>query len=623
MVTDSRPAEQTQQVVQQRRGRAAVARDSADARAAVNRVARAWLLGAIIAGFGVAAFVRFYGTHFEHLVTNDSINVAQVARSVQRGRGLKSDVIYPLHTAIGKPGPGRHDIATGPLYPLALGMFFKGRGAEDSAVPLFNGILLFITAAFLYGLIKLAYDKSIAVWTTLAYFVSMEAISQALGAGGATIGTLTVTAALYFALMAVTNAEREPAARADDDEPPAIDRVKAFLATPWPWAVLAAITIGLSYLTGMVGWLAVAGLVWLASRHGVRTRKSFAIVAIIAIIVTAPWLARNVKHFGWPVSPLSRYSLIMLTGQFPGNSLMSETSGVPGSPELWAITNPGEMLRKLSVGLTNLYGAVPDTINRYLFPFLLVGVFVLAKTRRQRLLWGMVWFVLLAQVLTVAIYDRDGDPIAVVTPVALGLAVATLITLMRRHLTVRRAFVGTGIAAAAIVAWPYTASLIGGGSPPPLASKPVLDDFVNMQSVARSVREATIATDIPWQMTWYTGVRAVLLPANDPALEKMRATGLEIDLIYISRDLAAPRVPRGHEDWARMLQRREIANGLGLYRPWDDELATPNPVPVAGEPLFILEHGAQIAKELDPFFQEMRRRAEAAEAEGAATDETE
>jgi len=612
MVTDIRPAEQTQQVVQQRRGRAAVARDSADARAAVNRVARAWLLGAIIAGFGVAAFVRFYGTHFEHLVTNDSINVAQVARSVQRGRGLKSDVIYPLHTAIGKPGPGRHDIATGPLYPLALGMFFKGRGAEDSAVPLFNGILLFITAAFLYGLIKLAYDKSIAVWTTLAYFVSMEAISQALGAGGATIGTLTVTAALYFALMAVTNAEREPAARADDDEPPAIDRVKAFLATPWPWAVLAAITIGLSYLTGMVGWLAVAGLVWLASRHGVRTRKSFAIVAIIAIIVTAPWLARNVKHFGWPVSPLSRYSLIMLTGQFPGNSLMSETSGVPGSPELWAITNPGEMLRKLSVGLTNLYGAVPDTINRYLFPFLLVGVFVLAKTRRQRLLWGMVWFVLLAQVLTVAIYDRDGDPIAVVTPVALGLAVATLITLMRQHLTARRAFVGAGIAAAAIIAWPYTASLVGGSTPPTSPSKPTLD---LLATLAPELRAGTVATDIPWQVAWYGGERAILLPDTWEKLAAMGQAGVPTDYIYLSGELRGPRVMRGREFWAvtlaRVLQEKSVGEVLPLteHEGFNKPLRFPN-----GEALVFLSHG-------DPLYEAFEKE-RAARSGGAAADES-
>jgi len=373
--------------------------------------------------------------------------VGKVARNVRQGRGLKTDVIYPLHAAIGRPDAGRHDIAVGPLYPLALGMFFKGRGADDGAVALFNGILLFITAAFLYGVVKLAYDKSIAVWTILAYFVSMKAISQALGAGGATIGALGVTAALYFALMAVSNAEREPAATGGDDRPSVIDRVKAFLATPWPWAVLAALTIGLSYLTGMVGWLAIAGLVWLASRHGPHTRRNFAIIALIAIIVTAPWLARNLKHFGWPVPPLSRYSLVMLTAQFPGNSLMWQTSGAPASPELWALTNPGEMVRKFGVGLTNLYGVVPEVINRYLFPFLLAGVFVLAKDRRQRLLWGMVWFVLLAQVLTVAIYDRDGDPLGVVTPVALGLAMATLIGLMRTHLTVRRAFVGTAIAA--------------------------------------------------------------------------------------------------------------------------------------------------------------------------------
>ncbi len=612
MVTDIQPAQQTQQVVQQRRGRTAPAGDSADARARVNRIARAWLLGTIIAAFGVAAFVRFYGTHFEHLATVDSMNVAQVARNVRAGRGFKTNVVYPLHTAIGRPDSSRHDIGVGPLYALGLSVFFKGRDPDDNGVALFNGILLFITAAFLYGLMKLAYGKSIAVWAVLAYFVSMKAISQALAGGGATIGALTVTAALYFALMAVTNAEREPTARAEDEEPSGLDRVKAFFNTPWPWAVLAAITIGLSYLTGMVGWLAIAGLVWLASRHGVRTRKSFAIVAIIAVIVTAPWLVRNVRHFDWPVSPLSRYSLIMLTGQFPAGSLMWETSGVPASPELWALSNPGEMVRKIGGGLAGLYGALPEIINPYLFAFLLVGVFVLAKERRQRLLWGMVWFILLAQALTVAIYDRDGDPVAVVTPVALGLAVATLISLMRRHLTTRRAFVGAGIAAAVIVAWPYTASLIGGGSPPESPSKPVLN---LLGSLAPELRNGTVATDIPWQVAWYGGQRAILLPDTPEKLATVGQAGAPTDYIYLSRELAGPRVMRGREVWARMLVRGEGIGDLPLLTGY--ERFRPQQMP-NGEALIFLAHAEPMVK---AFEARVAQQTDASEAGAAASED--
>ncbi len=613
MVTDIRPAQETQQVVRPRRGRAA-ASDAADARTAVNRAARAWLLGAIIAGFGVAAFVRFYGTHFEQLATTDSINVAQVARNVQHGRGLKSNVVYPLHAAIGRPDASRHDIAVGPLYPLALGMFFKGRGAEDSAVALFNGILLFITAAFLYGLIKRAYDKPIAVWTTLAYFVSMKAISQALGAGGATIGALAVTAAMYFAFMAVTNAERDSEAGADDLDPSAIDRLKAFLSTPWPWAVLAAVTIGVSYLTGMVGWLAIAGLVWLASRHGPNTRRNFAIIAIIALVIVGPWLARNVRHFGWPVPPLSRYSLIMLTTQFPGNSLMWATSGVPDNPELWALTNPGEMLRKLGVGLTNLYGAVPEIINRYLFPFLLVGGLILAKTRRQRLLWGMVWFILLAQVLTVAIYDRDGDPLGVVTPLALGLAVATLISLMRRHLTARRAFVATGIAAIIIVAWPYTASSIAGTRGPTTPSKPVLD---LLGSLAPELRSGTVASDIPWQVAWYGGERAILLPDTWEKLAALEPAGFATDYIYLSRELRGSRVMRGREYWARMLATGQGIDKLPLT---EHERFRPQLMP-NGEALIFLKHADPMLEAFEARRAQQTGATEGDDGDGAAAPE--
>jgi len=134
-------------------------------------------------------FVRFYSTHFAQLATTDAVNVAQVARNVCDGHGLKTNVIYPMHAALGVAQQTRHDIATGPLYPFTLGVFFRGRGVEHSAVALYNGILFLLTGAFLFGLIKLAYEKSIAVWTVLAFFISMAAISQALGTGGSGAGS--------------------------------------------------------------------------------------------------------------------------------------------------------------------------------------------------------------------------------------------------------------------------------------------------------------------------------------------------------------------------------------------------------------------------------------------------
>ncbi|MBD3293719.1 MAG: hypothetical protein GF393_12400, partial [Armatimonadia bacterium] len=161
------------------------------------------LLGALVIGIGVGLFLRFYSTHFAQLATIDAFNAAQVALNVERGVGLKTSVVYPMHAALGDAWSSRHDINTGPLYPLAMGMFFKARGAEDRSVAVFNGILMLLTAAFLYGLLKLVYDKSIAVWAVLAFFISMKAISQALAAGGATIGGLVVTAALYFGMLAV------------------------------------------------------------------------------------------------------------------------------------------------------------------------------------------------------------------------------------------------------------------------------------------------------------------------------------------------------------------------------------------------------------------------------------
>lgn len=594
MVTRVEEDQQVRQVVQQRRARGAGRADAADSRAAVNRLARAWILGALVTGLGVGVFLRFYSTHFQQLATTDAVNVAQVARNVQRGAGLKTSVVYPLHVGLGMKDRGRHDIAGGPLYPLTLGIFFKGRGVEDSAVALYNGILFLLTGAFLYGLMKLAYDKSIAIWTVLAYFVSMEAISQALSAGGATIGALMVTASLYFAMLALHNAEREATAQPPEGEEPPSALLQAYYS-PWPWAVASAIAIGLCCLTGQVGWIAVGGLVWLATRLGERRKTALAVVAVIGLLIIGPWMVRNLKHFGSFNTPLQSYSLLMHTQEHPGRSFIWATDGLPKSPVVWALSHPGQMLRKLAVGVATLYRTVPALLNPYLFAFLLVGVLVLEKNRSQRLLWGMFWLILLAQLLTVAMYDRDADPPAVMTPLGIGLAMAALIGLMRERLPSRQAFVGVGVAAAVILALPYAASSVIGGRGPYSPSKPALDLMANTV-----LPKAVIATDIPWQVAWYGGHRAVPLPANDKELAKLQKAGVEPDVVYLSRGLRSPKVEKGREYWARLLV---TGQGVEDLKPLGKAQMLPN-----GEALITLQHAQKL-------IDEAKAKAEAAQAE--------
>ena len=600
-VQETQQVRQTQRTRQTVRSRRTTARagDEADSRAAVNRIARAWLLGALVAGIGVGLFVRFYGTQFEYLSTTDGINAAQVARSVAQGRGLKTGVVYPLHMAIGEAGSSRHDIAVGPLYALGLGMFFKGRGAEDEAVALFNGLLLFGTAAFLYALINLVFDRAIALWAVLAYFVSMEAISQALGAGGGTMGGLMVTASLYFAMLAVSASRKDPTEGLDLEEPTIGTRLKLIYRSPWPWTVAAGIAVGLSYLTGVVGIIALAGVIWIAGRQENRSRTALIVAAVLAVVIVAPWLVRNFRHFGSPTAPLNRYSLLSQTDQYPGRSFMWQTSGVPDSPELWALSNPAQMLKKVGLGLTGFYRRLPNIVNSYLFPFLLLGLFTAADTSRRRLLWGGFWFILLAQVLTTVLYTRDAEALAVMTPLGTALAVAALIVLLRNHLHSRRALLGVGALAIAVAVWPYAASSIIGGGGPQDPSKPSLDLIAG-----RIPKEATIATDTPWQVAWYGGNRAILLPNSMSQLVAMAQAGVEPHIVYLSRDLRTGQPEAGWKYWSRMVMAGEGVDKLPLL---GKAQMLPN-----GEALLTLNYAK-------PIIDEIQRRAQAADdADGGA-----
>lgn len=578
-MTAEATTQQTRRVARRAAGADETARARSDGRARVNQLARAWILGALVVGIGVGLFLRFYSTHFEQLATIDAVNAAQVALNVQRGAGLKTSVVYPLHDAIGDPAASRHDINAGPLYPFALGMFFKARGPEDRAVAVFNGILMLLTGAFLYGLLKLTYDKSIAVWAVLAFFISMEAVSQALGAGGATIGGLMVTAALYFGMLAVHNTrEREAAAEEAQALPLRI------YSSPWLWLALSALSIGLAYLTGKVGWLALGVLVWVGAYAADRRRLKVGIAAAIAVLCVAPWMARNFKHYGMINTPLQQYRLVMETPDFPGRTLAWSMADVPESPVRWAFTHPGAMSRKLAVGAAGLYRQIPSILNPYLFPFLLVGTLLLTMSQQQRRLWIAFWLLAIAQVITIAFLDRDGDAVGIMTPLATGLAVAALITFMRQRLQSRRATVAVGIVAVLLISAPYVASSVFGRRGPTSASKPALDALA-----AGTPRGAVIATDAPEETAWYVQRRTVMLPANYEQLQKLASAGVEPHMLYLTRALRTPTPPPGREYWARLLM---TGQGMDEIQPLIKPQIFPN-----GEGVVLLQKAEEIMPE--------------------------
>ncbi len=519
----------------------------------LNVFAKAIAVGVLIALLGIGTFGRFYTARFNGLVSTTAMEVGDIAQQLRSGRGLSTQVIRPLALAYGQPNEEgvMPEMLHAPLYPYLLSWLFRARGAGDASVAIFNGLMFLLTGWLIYAIARALWDKTVALLVVAVYFVSVEAIGQALSASGATLAGLLLTVAIWAALRYRLSGH----ARHGSDETTA---GRGWLI----WSAIVGGAFGLTYLAGLSSLLLIAPLVVLAAPPGRGRWRQIAIMVIAVLVVMLPWAVRNILVSGSLLPPLAKYVLLTHTQTYPGGSVFQQMPGEVPSPIAFVLTHPWEMVKKFANGLTVLYRGGPNMLSPYLFPFFILGAFLFGHNTLKRSLWRVVIVMLMLQVLSICLHDLALDGLGILLPVAICLAVGSLVEALRRTEASRLFQVAVAAAIFGLVVFPTVSSMVLGGKMPgnpSLASLGLLRD--------RLAEDAVIASDNPAAVAWYAYKKAVLLPATPSELDSLEQRGIKLHYVYFTHAISRGAIPKGLKPWHELLSNKEAAKYLGEFSP--------------------------------------------------------
>ncbi len=512
----------------------------------MNAIAKSVAVGILIALLGIGAFGRFYSARYNGLIAPQPIMAAEIANNVRYGEGLSTRATYPLALRYATPDDEGYmpSLWGAPVYPLTMSLLFKVRGAGDSSVSLFNGLLLLLTGWVMYSIARTLWDRPIGLFATAIYFVSVDAIGNALTGSGVALAGLLVTIAVW-ALIRGRNAQVEAA-----DE-----RSSKRAGILWP--AVAGAVLGLAWLSGLTSLLLAIPLALLAGAYSNERWRSAGVFVAALAIVLAPWMIRNLMVAGTPFPPLATYELIANTADYPGMTIYQQMPADAPSPLAWAVSHPGQMGSKVLNALIQVYRGGPRLLTPYLFPFLIFAAFIFGRTDYRRYLWRAMIAMLVLQAISLAFFSTRLDGLAVILPLAIVFAAGTLIDVLRRTDASRWVRLGVAAAIFALVVFPTATSALVGQEMPPARSE------ANLQLLSEALSDdAVILTNDPAAVSWYSHKATLLFPAAPQDLAAMREhAGMSHHYLYMSAARAATVPQAGLAEWMQAFE----TEGLEAY----------------------------------------------------------
>ena len=571
----------------------------------VRRLLRGLLAGAALGGLPVLLALAFFASRFAGLTEATVLEQAQLARQLARGAGFSTNVFMPLDLAQAPRPPARaagHDFRGAPLYPLLLSAIVGPHRTPDNLLGLLSLGFWLATVALTFAFAWRLFGRRTAGLATVLLVVNVPLLVEAIGGRETMAWTFLVGLWLYVTY----ETSRLPGA-----------------ATQRWWPVLSGALFGLccmvSYLSLSLLVPALILLIMLApewppdfargrasappqqptglpeARRWPPSRQAWrACLAFLAacLVVTAPWLIRNLVASGNPVFSLSWWALATNTPSHPGDTVLQWHA--PTGPIAYAFGHAGEMARKFALGLSRLRDGLFSTADAYVVAIFLFGLLLGAGQEQAARLRTGLGLLLLAAVPTAL---GSGSPrvfAALVPLVTVFAAQFFLERLDRLYLRVRLSpgryirsttmrsvvlYLGVGTAGypllVAFAISPY--QYYDPARPTPLETLK-----------ARIPQQATVLTNIPWQVAWYTDRRAALLPRRAAELDEIEQRLGRVDYLLLSPPLH-PQLVAGDPTWMELATRTGeplagfgageriiIAPGLGVVlRPRAGTAPTP------------------------------------------------
>lgn len=496
---------------------------------------------AFAAAASLGLLLLYHSLHFKGLDSEESMEMAQLARQIHEGRGYTTLRIRPVSIALfQKRGfDPRHvtqrqpEITQAPLYPRMLALVFKAARPATGIAPgqtfllykpdawagFFSEGWLLLAAPLFFLAARRVADPRIAL-VSLTLFVFCNAFWIAAVAATPFTFLLFLFCAIIYAMV----------------------RFHELSERWWSvgWIALAAAAVGIGFLAKYRFGLLLLPLVTHVLIFGGRRRLLHAalVVAIVAAFAT-PWILRNQRLTGLPLG-LATYAPVEHTDLFPEKSFEKQ-----GSLQLGEFGYKQIQRKWLANTRSFFETGIKALGGNYLIFFALTGLFLRFKSPAlQRLRWFMLlcagWMILLVPFIwnpeTGSVTQagaHSGNLYALLIPlVFLFGTIFFFILYDRLEISSRLVMILAATLFIAINSLTLIFALLP-PRPPPYRFPPYYPPMI--QTVAKWMDPGELMmSDMPWAVAWYGNAPCMDLPKSVPQYLEINDYVHKISAIYFT-----------------------------------------------------------------------------------------
>ena len=463
---------------------------------------RGILWAVAILALTVLSYKHFFVASGGLLTDQEAMDFAQIARNMALGHGYATSVLRPL-AIIGFAPPDASgvapDVSHAPLYPflLMLVALIHGRGLGDNTVVVTSLFLFLCSVLAVYRLARTLFpapeQAGIALLSVGLYGIGSEMLGNALLGLPVTLATLAVT----LLLIAMHRATETAGRRAGPGS-----------------ALVVGLLLGLCYLTQYsLLLLAVPALVYLFfTRAPERSWAAIGACTLGFFAITGTWLVRNahISH-GNPFFTLLFYSIMNNTDAYPGYTTVYRSAVPPSSLLVYFFSHLPEMLARVGRGLTLYRDTLLQAFNVFLLAAAVASLLWRASDTRLSALRWFAAFCLLEIVVVTSLFDPNAQIIAPFAPLITVVAVGFVFSLVAEQ-NWEPFWQRTTVWSLALLV--ILGAVVQFAGKKPVPADPISGAVQALSGLGLRPNQAVIS-DVPWELTWRTGLPVIWLPAEN------------------------------------------------------------------------------------------------------------
>ena len=495
----------------------------------------------------VPAFIALvsFAKFSEPIALLPALEHAQLARHIASGDGFTTGVLRPLSLTVPQTSPPL-DLLNAPVHPLLLASIFSAAGTSDRAAIALGLGLWLLTVWLVFWIARYWWDRRVAGLAAIFCMCSLAGLQTAMAGLPQPVLALLIlgVVAAIFPKPGGTN--------------------EGNVELPFWRITLAGALCGATILTDY-RMLPIALVLGMDLQKTQKQRVQVVGWFITGLLlVLAPWWIRNLMASGH-LFGLYWYSALENTRQFPGETIWRMTE-IPRHPLLYLIIHPWDLVRKLTLGLTQYRRSGLGPLEPVTLLLCIIAFFgAPAKTSRRRLAGIAIKGAILSALFS-CLTQPDTQLLLAWAPVLACVAAAQFVawvqaniegfsavkSRLRLNATMARRLTYAGIGV--LIAFPVVMQF--GRN---YASRPVdIEDGISK----RLPEEGVVFTDVPALAAWRWKRPSLLLCQRETDLAELEKNFGKITSIYLSPSLTQMPQQEVGDWWMWMASIRGVYRGL-------------------------------------------------------------